>query len=163
MGCDIHVFPEISKRKNADGSDDWMGLCGEFDIWRDYDLFGIMAGVRRGDALFAPRGVPPDISYSTRWKNELIVVDRSVAGEGECTQWDAERWGGYVDEKKDRVYHPDWHTHSWLTLGELEKCVEKYVVVHGGEPECEVYALMAMLRECEERGHKTRIVFWFDN
>ena len=41
MGCDIHLFLQTKKKS----SDAWV-ITEEIDLGRDYDLFGILSGVR---------------------------------------------------------------------------------------------------------------------
>jgi hypothetical protein len=111
MGCDIHLFTELKK-----GSGKWKNA----DYWqhnyfydekdpdceremdpvpvyrgRDYDLFGILAGVRSGsnDLIDDPRGIPEDAC--------------------EITKTESERCGS------------DGHSHSWFTLKELKDYLEK--------------------------------------
>lgn len=55
MGCDIH---SIFQRKTATG---WEDVVSEYDQDRDYELFGILAGVRGLDMPIKPRrGMPQD-------------------------------------------------------------------------------------------------------
>ena len=58
---------------------------------RNYELFGILAGVRdhNNDSIDDPRGLPEDVS--------------------EVTKKESDRWDG------------DGHSHSWLTLKELRE------------------------------------------
>jgi hypothetical protein len=161
MGCDIHVYPEYASGSRQDGSDYWNLACDSFELGRDYKLFGLMAGVRREGQLFPKKGLPTDVSLSVKWKNELFVVEGEGEGEGTCSRASAEKWGGYVDGKKDRVFHPDWHSHSWLTLDEL-KAVEKAYTAENGTNYM-LRSLIAMLSALDAAGKKTRVVFWFDN
>jgi hypothetical protein len=57
MGCDIHGYIEIK----IDGQ--WV-TYSRLEIDRDYDLFGKIAGVRRGDIepVALPRGIPSDVA-----------------------------------------------------------------------------------------------------
>lgn len=58
MGADIHVYIEY-KDKNGD----WRNF-GEFDmLGRNYDIFGLLAGVRGSfDPVISPKGLPKDRS-----------------------------------------------------------------------------------------------------
>lgn len=77
MGCDIHVY----KEKLIDGkwvtADEWetlehgqeAGVCYEKRAYtgRNYELFGLIAGVRReSDDSIAPRGLPWDVSKEVK-------------------------------------------------------------------------------------------------
>lgn len=64
MGCDIHIYAEYKKK----GSDHWIG-AGKLDRSRNYDLFGVIAGVRlyhEASQQFEPRGLPDDSSEYVR-------------------------------------------------------------------------------------------------
>jgi hypothetical protein len=110
MGCDIHLFTEIKKSINSqdkwvnvdnwrynpyyeEGNDDGEEMLHVESLYsgRNYDLFGILAGVRGGfnDTIDDPRGLPEDVS--------------------EITKKESDRWDG------------DGHSHSWLTLKELKE------------------------------------------
>lgn len=145
MGCDIHAYVDYETAKEPEFQDRrWVHSLGSFSVGRDYLLFGIMAGVRHEEAkLFDPKGLPDELSYVTNDEATLFVVDDERDAEGCCHRRNADRWherhqeqkrrwgdragvGGYVDEGKTRVYHPDWHSHSWLTADELRQVIEKY-------------------------------------
>jgi hypothetical protein len=127
MGCDIHAFVEYIDPNWADQP----RFLAKVHIRRDYSLFGIMAGVRRSQGLepvSLPKGLPKEISYQLQSEAYLFVVDKEEINEqGCCTRKDAERWGNnYVDEKKKFVQHPDWHSHSWLSLEEVREVIRRY-------------------------------------
>lgn len=103
MGCDIHAFAEVRR----DGQWETVGAVFPLDKfgakwekrthteepfgWRNYGMFGFLAGVRNDSAvepLSAPKGLPPDISPKVREAAEY---------------WEA-----------------DGHSHSWLSLRELD-------------------------------------------
>lgn len=102
MGCDIHSYAEVRK----DGQ--WQKVGEVFPLdefgrdwhkkthtdkpfdWRNYGLFGFLAGVRNYSAitpLSEPKGLPDDLSSEVHASAE---------------HWDA-----------------DGHSHSWLSLREL--------------------------------------------
>ena len=110
MGCDIHLFTEIKKSINSqnkwvnadnwrynpyyqEGNDDGERMLNIESLYsgRNYELFGILAGVRdrNNDSIDDPRGLPEDVS--------------------EVTKKESDRWDG------------DGHSHSWLTLKELKE------------------------------------------
>ena len=110
MGCDIHLFTEIKKSINSqdkwvnadnwrynpyykEGNDDGEEMLHVESLYsgRNYELFGILAGVRdpNNDAIDDPRGLPEDVSSVTKKASD--------------------RWDG------------DGHSHSWLTLRELKE------------------------------------------
>jgi hypothetical protein len=111
MGCDIHLFTEMKrdqgKWKNIDywqhnyfydaedpDSEREMDLIPIYR-GRDYDLFGILAGVRNEEnpKIDDPRGLPPDVC--------------------EITKKESDRWTS------------DGHSHSFFTLKELKDHLEK--------------------------------------
>jgi hypothetical protein len=92
MGCDIHLYTE--KIKSVNGVDKWVNCdhwklnpyfgddeyepeLGLISLYsgRNYNLFGVLAGVRGGDEICLPRGLPDDVSdvvkkESDRWDGD---------------------------------------------------------------------------------------------
>ena len=90
MGCDIHSY--LEKYTSVNGENKWVnvdywqinphhGIEGygneneyehlSFYIGRNYDLFGILAGVRSSeDPIEEPRGLPEDVSDVTKREYE---------------------------------------------------------------------------------------------
>lgn len=175
MGCDIHAHIEYAEFER-EGKPMWWHYCTFFFL-RDYWLFALMAGVRAYNnetALIEPRGIPADATYETRSSYSLYVTDKdgSDQGGGECSRKSADRWVASgtsewltdPNDKYPRISHPDWHTPSYLTLEEMKAVIARYVAVHLNElPRANVYAAMAAMQAFEDRGLKTRLVFWFDN
>ena len=174
MGCDIHSFVEIKHEgiwryvpelfegaewaKKEYGPD---AMRSEPFCWRNYGVFGFLAGVRNYSAipvLVEPRGLPEDIT---------VAVQREV------TRWDC-----------------DMHTPSWLALSELlafdfDQEIEDRRVTREISPRFTCGACTAEpgggamttyreflgpaffqdLEVMKELGdpQNTRIVFWFDN
>jgi hypothetical protein len=163
MGCDIHAYVE-SKRKD---SKHWYGFGKRFNPGRHYGMFGRLAGVRCDGCLIEPKGIPSDLSWTADDDYWLRVNDDYAEDEGYTSQ---ERALSYIksgskvklndDNTMDKVEHPDWHTPSWLTADELEKCLE--VPAEWGDTE-EYKAILAAMKSLELSGRDTRLVFWFDN
>lgn len=171
MGCDIHAYIDYdTPGENPTGL--VSHLC-EINLWRNYYLFGLLAGVRSGGAMFEPRGLPERLSWSVRDEAVLYVSDENPNADGYCSRDQAEKWdsahkvgrtkgvGGYTDEKEDRIYHPDWHTHSWLTTQELRQVVDRCKELGGVQPS--LTAAIAAMEALEEQGCVARFIFWFDN
>jgi hypothetical protein len=60
MGCDIHAWIEYIEH-------DAVQCFGSVGFWRNYALFGVLAGVRKHDLPhIEPRGLPPEISFEVR-------------------------------------------------------------------------------------------------
>jgi len=156
MGCDIHAYLDYDLPMQDGNPHAWH--LAHFSIHRASWLFGILAGVRCDEVqgqkpVSPPKGLPERISYQVKCKAHLVVLDQDETQEdGTCTRKDAERWGGhYVDEDKKWVDHPDWHSHSWLSLEEVEEAIRRYQslrevqedVIQEGEPvpeDCTVVA-----------------------
>jgi hypothetical protein len=175
MGCDIHCYIDY----DPPGENDHglvNHLC-EINVGRNYMLFNIMAGVRGDDqTLFEPRGLPENLSWTTRDHAVLYVNDDLKPGErsddSECSRENAERWnsshevrprgvGGYTDETKKRIYHPDWHSHSWLNTKEVGLVIERCKQLGGVTPS--LVAAHAAMKALDDAGCTARFVFWFDN
>ena len=192
MGCDIHTYLEYKEDERWDG-------IRHVRIPRNYGLFAVLAGVRAYNAeveMFRPRGVPDDISWETR-DDYTLYITSDGGDEGHCTREQAENYvkygSRYWDSKKTRVTHPDWHSASWLSLGEFKVAydrfrayykqpilpnLDKYKNDHDGfikelertkdetepiSPIPEVEAIIAYLEVFRQHSYDTRIVFWFDN
>lgn len=174
MGCDIHVRTEMLNENGEWTSldkyvvhEDWDDTKNPSypffvdDIYdgRDYELFGLLAGVRDcySKPISEPRGIPDSANHFIRdeWDND-------------CANW--------------------CHTPSWLTLGEMRKCWCKHIddsVDEDDEPSVYARLLSGIINplekmicdkkyfyyendaEMEEKCRKywdaARIVFWFDS
>lgn len=92
MGTDIHLYVE---EKIANRS--WVYSAGELFVWRDYDVFSRLCGVRRGVAL------------------------------GECEAWhgivaESRGFPESVSAKvKEALSDPDIHSVSWISRQEFEQ------------------------------------------
>lgn len=180
MGCDIHAYVEYADW-DSDTGPYWKNFTSNGGS-RNYVMFGVLAGVRCPDAkLFEPKGMPEGkLGFETAdayWLH-IAPADKPQWADGEgWTSLDrAEAWVAsgasvpYRDEKGElkRVSHPDWHSHSWLSAGDLDAALRHYEeVVERHYPEkgvpAEWRAMLAAMREFEVAGAKTRLVFWFDN
>ena len=179
MGCDIHAFIEYKHLLE----DRWSAISGQLYLDRNYGLFSALAGVRSyGDAIdyLEPRGIPDDISWMTESKYTLLVVPGEETNEeGCCTREEAERYLGYGSEIWEetregseyyRITGPDWHTPSWLNLGEFQTVYDRYLARYRDEYDERdagkiplVEGFLALMDKLEDMGFLTRIVFWFDN
>lgn len=175
MGCDIHMYVEY----RAKDSGHWYTFGQKINPGRNYRLFGLLAGVRSGEEpMFQPRGMPEDAAFSSRYDNSLCVA-ADGSGEGMASLENAKRWvssgyskilvkgstGGVKNSSSeveigDIISHPDWHTHSWLTLDEYKSVLKKYKESHI----LEYKALAGAMSVLSNRGENdVRVVFWFDN
>ena len=102
MGCDIHFFVEHRKNdkweavKEPSNFESHFGFVEEWSFGRDYDLFSLLAHVRRNDLPLiggSIKKLPNDLS------------DDVICG---------------LQLDKDVDYYPaSYHTHNWLTLTEI--------------------------------------------
>lgn len=164
MGADIHIYPEYDAGP-FEGKPYWMPLSQQVHGDRDYDLFGKIAGVRGGGAMFPVRGFPADAGYSAKGDNHLFVYDSEgseYAKPEAAASWVAQGVSRYTDESKAYVTAPDWHSHTWLTPAEFRQALEAPVEYGRGHIDS-YWALLAMLEEMERRGKAARLVIWFDN
>ena len=190
MGCDIHCYVEYRPLEPRNDYDKrWRDFGGRINPGRNYDLFDRMAGVRgdKRNAVVPPRGLPDDLAYSAFSDNWMWINykwDNENAGEcheeGVVSPARAARYaqyresnetaylGTYTDGpnagKPERVAHPDWHTHSWLTPDEFALAIEE-ARGDGAYPRdmAEYDALHAAMVSLVMSGHEVRLVFWFDN
>jgi hypothetical protein len=97
-------------------------------------------------------------------------------GKDHCSLDDAKRYEHYGnkiemrDGKLYRVEHPDWRSHSWLTIPEFREVLNRYnkKYIASGEPMNERWgveyrALLVAMEKLEKSGDQVRLVFFFDN
>lgn len=120
----------------------------------------------RDDILFGePRGLPRDIAFFTPADDACLYVseDPEISRrDGFCSLDDANRWveegasSWFVDGRK--ITHPDYHSHSWLSLEEWKDVLSRHPNVGS-----EYHAISAAMEALQAGGKKVRVVFWFDN
>lgn len=103
MGCDIHLYTEVRRKKAGKSSwvstDKWTrdedGIQHAAQIWRDrnYDTFAVLADVRNGigfagvktggklEPISQPRGLPKDVS------TQVAAEYRSWEGDAHSMSW----------------------------------------------------------------------------
>jgi len=175
MGCDIHLYVQYREKERADTKYDWWQGFGSNFGDRNYTLFGILAGLRDRNVKhsFDPKGLPPfKLCYEV--EHDLYCYIRK---EGEsrgdydgpsCTLEDAKRWGRPIinDSKGEpwKTLHPDYHSHSWLTLEELKQAFRWYKKETGYKLNVEYRAMLKAMEVLEDNGkNEVVVVFWFDN
>lgn len=162
MGCDIHGYIEYEDWTDNDGKVH-RSCFGENLGTRDYSMFGLLAGVRRGSAIFEPRGIPENISFAVKNSFYKFVVDGEASRDGYVSkataqEWIDSGWSKYVDDKW--ITDPDWHTPSWLTAKEYEQVLRaREEDKDYGNVDQEWYAILAAMKSLKN----ARFVFWFDD
>lgn len=165
MGCDIHGYIEYTN----DGGGGWSNFGEQFSR-RDYNMFGILAGVRGEGGPYEPKGIPDNLSFNAFMAWTLYVCDAEADGSGICSKEEALKWlargqSSLFDGTEDnpvRITHPDWHTPSWLTASELEDCLTLYRQKFGMVPAF-YDAVLAAMQTLESHKYRVRFTFWFDN
>lgn len=175
MGCDVHIrLEKLNKEGNWESIDyykireDWKDsakYCPTFpffpvDIYdgRDYELFGVLAGVRSTfpEAIVMPRGIPDSANK-------------------------------FIKEEYEAHKDYGIHTPSWLTLGEMRKTWYKHMYDPDDEDGENVYKRLfediikpieyrlrelwivfadsdvELEEECRKYWDTVRMVFWFDS
>ena len=177
MGCDIHMYVQYKEKKNSaeaekQGRDPyWWDFGGGFNPGRNYTLFGILAGVRDTPEKngFEPKGIPNfGLGWSARSDLYLYITEDPIPGEGCCTLEDATRWRRPITHNSDGkpwyTEHPDWHSHSWMTIKELEKAYRWYKKESEDGLGLEYRVLLKTMKALEDDGkNEVVVVFWFDN
>jgi hypothetical protein len=182
MGADIHMYVEYREKKRAKKAkkegpiSPWYSYGDEINPGRNYTMFGILAGVRGSyKDSFDPKGHVDDMGYAAKDDAYMFIVDKpreEIREDGVVTREDAERFASYGRKIIDNTWieHPDWHSHSWMTIKELEKAFklyEKHASKEWGEPiqvGVEYRALLASMKALDDDGkNEVRVVFWFDN
>lgn len=178
MGTDIHLYMEYSQKNDKRSDKYWANFGGRFSMGRDYELFGIIAGLRTTeDTKHIPlRGVPENMGYETRedWWLYIVADDDESKESREARFSDAMRWAGIDDDKckpgrsaikvDDKgiptyVQHPDWHSATWLTVEELEV----YLWRKNELMDARYKAILAAANSFIASEYDVRFVLWFDN
>jgi hypothetical protein len=58
------------------------------------------------------------------------------------------------------VTHPDFYSHSWATVEELDRVQQRYQTAGGGDSAL-LGAVIAMMNSLQRTGHLSRAIFWF--
>jgi hypothetical protein len=152
---------------------------GELLIPRHYALFEALAGVRADEGfvpLIAPRGFPEIASRDVINRFFYYVLDgvegveapreRDIPRE-EAESYVARGVSFYRDhprKPRGEVSNPEWHTLSWLTLGEATAALAHAKLDPADTPD-EFQLTLDLLRGLERffGVGRARVVFWFDN
>ncbi len=131
MGCDIHASIEADYgKKGFDEKANYISafpMAINFYIDRNYELFGYLARVRNDEIM--PLATPKGFPSKDKISEEVEELNK--------------KWNG------------DAHTHSWLTLKELEKLPDKF-------KKLPFYIVMDIW--AKRWGKKNiRLIFFFDN
>lgn len=176
MGCDIHAFVETTT--TSEEKEYWNNFAEEFRLDRNYGMFGFLAGVRTDDKPIVPaRGLPTNLASTTENSAYLRISNEFAEEDGFCSLENAQKYQGYGsnivmrDGKPYKVSHPDWHSHSWLTLEEFDKVIAaykaRYVIGEAATDNkrwmAEYAAISAAMKVLQDFDQKVRLVFWFDN
>lgn len=171
MGCDIHMYIEYRDKK-SDNS--FISFGGNISPGRNYLMFGYLAKGTRSDLDkgFEPKGLPSrdELGYNSK-DDAYLYITKDGKDEDETTLENALKWEKYgnkiiyQNDKSVWVEHPDWHTHSWLSLEEYKQALENYKnhpsAIGYKEPKYD--AVLAAMQSLNDSGHEVRIVFWFVN
>jgi hypothetical protein len=173
MGCDVHAYVEYVDFETHDHKDYWRCLIQDAG-GRDYLLFSLLADCGRGSEqpVVPNRGFPEGETSHTVFSSYhlLVVHDEYKGDEGYCSNRDADSWiASHSSEEVIRNGHrfvtrPDWHSPSWLTADELAQVIARRMFSGADYPyDVEWDAILAAMRALDERGKRSRLVFWFDN
>lgn len=142
MGCDIHPYLEFKK------NGEWYYL-GEYHIWRNYLIFGILAGVREENVerISDPRGYPADISAGMKAHVNMFL-------------------GGISESEFGELIHEeiDYHSISHVYYDEIIKAENIYnrKIQDDGMKDCNIFDNLHRIKEkldCDDM----RLIFYFDN
>ncbi|MCI5065264.1 hypothetical protein MRY87_06035 [bacterium] len=130
MGCDIHAWVEYRSSGESEAQ-----VFGEIWFGRNYELFGLIAGVRGYEMLFSPRGLPEGMdSMLAKDFDPKCYHSASYLSTSELST---------VCERLSEIYRED---------GDEERDV------------AQLAAVVAAMRELENLGcEQVRLIFWFDS
>lgn len=175
MGCDIHCYIEYRGKVRYNDEEEgkrWGSFGGRINPGRNYAMFTLMAGVRewvgKDVKLFKPKGLPEGIGYSANDDNYLYVTADKACKcweSGTVTESNAARWvasGSSVYKNDSRgkplwVSHPDWHSHSWLSLEEYRQVLERYKIVEQEDWERREKERLSLIKKLKEKNSELEV------
>jgi hypothetical protein len=196
MGCDIHMytekkdhkgvwrctdFYEVNQYYNEDEKDEWEPEFNHFDFYRgrNYELFGVLAGVRSEAVKFIPpKGVPLDASKECqadfkRWDSDAHTPSWLTLGEIKQLQKDigntVKRSGMISQTQMDELKNgkkPDtwcgWTSNDSYVHAEWE---DEYNPLDGFIEQLNTFLSMKFWKHEIDAMNDSdfRVVFWFDN
>jgi hypothetical protein len=175
MGCDAHFYIQYKKKTEDDQL--WRNFGGRLNPGRNYAMFGILAGVRDKNPphSFEPKGILPEEKQSWYVRNDLyLYITEDGKGDNETTLERAKSWGGCqiindINGDPYKVDHPDWHSHSWMTIEEYKQALKWYKEyakedgIEGGVP-FDYKVILKVMKVLENNGRNdVLLIFWFDN
>jgi len=196
MGCDIHLYTE--KIKSVNGVDKWVN-CDHWKLnsyfgddeyepelelislysGRNYNLFGVLAGVRGGYEICPPRGLPSDVSdivkkNSDRWdgdghshsyftlaelkeyyKNNSHTSHNGFINKRQIKELDED---GITPYSWSEWSGPNLQYREWKEDSSLKPLVESLDKRMRDE-----FWVQEEVEDTSKEDSKIRIVFWFDN
>lgn len=162
----------------------WYSYGDHTNPGRNYTMFGILAGVRgKYEDSFEPKGKldREEMGWSSRDANWFYIskdVAETDLENGYTNLETAKKWEGYgcriendQNGKPAWVEQRHWHSHTWMSIEELEEAFKRYMVRASAEWEegitkapLEYRAMLASMKALEDDGeNEVRVVFWFDN
>ena len=191
MGADIHMYveyvlesdikrykKELKEKKQNIRKPYVHSFADRLNPGRNYCMFGCLADGVRGSAegSIEPKGLPPEdeMGYMSMCDNRFFITEKGE-GEGECTLEKAKKWETYGrkiiyrDDVPTFIEHPDWHSHTWLSLKEYKQALELYKKnsAFDGDPfdgvPIEYQVVLDLMKSFKKNGAIPKLVFWFDN
>jgi len=153
MGCDINIHLEYVDSRGS------LEYFAEINLLRNYDMFGIMAGVRGGDSLYDPKGLPSDPSHRVIECCTYYVAVNPLDASPESSETEMLATARYFGS--GRLYNPDLHNFSWLSLKEYKNVLKAYSKKYG-KPNVTWESILISMKFFKKRGFKPRLVFWFE-
>ena len=135
MSTELYFQIEVASTKNYPRLRWWH--FARIGLAQDYLLFAILGSVRRDEfadrelQCQAPKGLPDDVAEASLEQDAMTIDDEGAKLEvcSTCCREDAEEWvqageSRYLNDG-EMVTHPDFYSHSWATLEELEQAQQR--------------------------------------
>lgn len=162
MGCDIHMFIEVTHDDGLFWRIDEVHefgpahvpeeekLVNDLYAGRNYELFGLMAGVRGIRTLYEPRGLPHDVSLPVRLKYDSLkdwTHSHSFLSPSEFINCLA------------NLYRPEWSPHDEPQPHQV------YGINISSDEHSSFNEIAVRMRYLEKQypNELVRLVFWFDS
>jgi hypothetical protein len=185
MGCDIHAYIEcFSKRESAQSQQCYVTcVAKDISFGRDYQLFGLFAGIRGlSPSVFPVKGIPssPLLSAPVDFEYHQLVIEDDQIGNftkqlfaheyvsrTEAESLVKKRITEYANSDRTKIIKPGMHTPSWLSLNELILIRKNYLIENIDQDIYSQYSISSkakseLLYFIKNKDEKVLLKFCFD-
>lgn len=191
IGCDCHIHCEYKDEAGWHNCDNhiWDDVTNKYEFediyWgRNYDLFGVLAGVRSNEfpMIDSPRGLPKDISpktkeYADEWKGDghsysYLTLKELIGWKKKMKK----KWKKLLKKHNNEVNGEDSYYGKYIAEQEIDSWGDNWTKITYEYEHQVLNYLIKLLKikmnnyifcfkkeDYYNKGDDFRIVFWFDS